>query len=112
MVLDSLKFKKVMNSSIPLEVGNLDGIVVLIALVMFGPALLLLIIGLILNSKQNKKAAKVFFILAGAAISISISVEQYAGLMPGSIFLIAGLVCEIVALLGTDKAVANMWKSK
>lgn len=53
-----------------------------------------------------------FLILAGAAISISISVEQYAGLMPGSIFMIAGLVCEIVALLGTDKAVANMWKSK
>jgi hypothetical protein len=53
-----------------------------------------------------------FFILAGAAISISISVEQYAGLMPGSVFLIAGLVCEIVAFLGTDKAVAKMWKSK
>ncbi len=53
-----------------------------------------------------------FLIIAGAAISISISVEQYAGLMPGSIFLIVGLVCEIVALLGNDKAVANMWKSK
>lgn len=53
-----------------------------------------------------------FFILAGAAISISISVEQYAGLMPGSVFLLAGLVCEIVAFLGTDKAVAKMWKSK
>lgn len=53
-----------------------------------------------------------FFILAGTAISISISVEQYAGLMPGSVFLIAGLVCEIVAFLGTDKAVAKMWKSK
>jgi hypothetical protein len=53
-----------------------------------------------------------FFILAGAAISISISVEQYAGFMPGSVFLIAGLVCEIVAFLGTDKAVAKMWKSK
>jgi hypothetical protein len=53
-----------------------------------------------------------FFILAGAAISISVSVEQYAGLMPGSVFLIAGLVCEIVAFLGTDKAVAKMWKSK
>ena len=53
-----------------------------------------------------------FFILAGAAIAISISVEQYAGLMPGSVFLIAGLVCEIVAFLGTDKAVAKMWKSK
>lgn len=53
-----------------------------------------------------------FFIIAGAAISISIAVEQYAGLMPGSVFLIAGLVCEIVAFLGTDKAVAKMWKSK
>mgnify|MGYP000501219072 CR=1 FL=1 len=74
MVLDSLKFKKVMNSSIPLEVGNLDGIVVLIALVMFGPALLLLIIGLILNSKQNKKAAKVFFILAGVYLLVSLGI--------------------------------------
>jgi len=45
-----------------LEVGNLDGLVVLIFLIMFGPALLFLIIGIVLFAKQKKKAGKVFFL--------------------------------------------------
>ena len=55
-----------------LEVGNLDGLVVLIFLIMFGPALLLLIIGIILFAKQKKKAGKVFFILTGVYLLISL----------------------------------------
>lgn len=58
----------------PLEVGDLSGLVVLIVLVMFGPALLFLIIGLVLWSKQNKKAAKVLFILAGVYLLISLGI--------------------------------------
>ncbi|HDZ05513.1 hypothetical protein LCGC14_0071640 [marine sediment metagenome] len=57
-----------------LEVGNLDGLVVLIFLIMFGPALLFLIIGGILFSKQKKKAGKVFMILAGVYCLISLGV--------------------------------------
>lgn len=64
----------VMNSLIPIEVGNLDGLFVLIALVMFGPALLFLIIGFVLRVKQKKKAAKIFFILTGVYLLISLGI--------------------------------------
>ena len=57
-----------------LKVGNLDGLVVLIFLIMFGPALLFLIIGGILFSKQKRKAGKVFMILAGVYLLVSLGV--------------------------------------
>jgi|TARA_R110002051_G_scaffold171982_2_gene242404 hypothetical protein len=57
-----------------LEVGNLDGLFALILLIMFGPALLFIIIGAILFSKQKKKAGKVFMILAGVYCLISLGV--------------------------------------
>lgn len=56
-----------------LEVGNLDGLIQLIAAVMFGPSILLAIIGLILL-KNYKKAAKVCFILAVVYLVISLGV--------------------------------------
>lgn len=65
---------------IPLEVGNLDGLVYFFALIMFGPAILLLIIGLLIR-KKNRKAAKVFYILAGVYLLISLGV--CGGLMGG-----------------------------
>lgn len=55
-----------------LEVGNLNGLVVIIALIMFGPALLLLTTGFVLFTKEKKKAGKVFFILAGLYLLISL----------------------------------------
>lgn len=61
-------------SIIPLEVGDLSGLVFLIVLIMFGPALLFLVIGLILRSKQKKKAAKVLFILAGVYLLVSLGI--------------------------------------
>ncbi|GMN09544.1 hypothetical protein MTsPCn9_15870 [Croceitalea sp. MTPC9] len=57
-----------------LEPGNLDGLIILIFLIMFGPALLFLIIGIILLVKQKKKAAKIFFILTGVYLLISLGV--------------------------------------
>lgn len=56
-----------------LEVGNLDGLVVIIALIMFGPALLLAIIGFIVF-KKHKKAAKVLWILAGIYLLVSLGI--------------------------------------
>lgn len=56
-----------------LEVGNLDGLVYMIAAVLFGPAILLVLIGLALR-KVNKKAAKVFYILATVYVIISLGV--------------------------------------
>ena len=53
--------------------ANLDGLIVMILLIMFGPALLLLIIGLSVH-KKNKKAAKVFYILTGTYLIISLGI--------------------------------------
>lgn len=52
---------------------NLDGVVILIILIMVGPALLLAIIGIGIR-KKNKKAAKVFFILAVIYLVISFGI--------------------------------------
>ncbi|MFP4844528.1 hypothetical protein [Winogradskyella sp. PE311] len=56
-----------------LEVGNLDGLVLFFAAIMFGPAILLAIIGFAVL-KKNKKAAKVLFILAAVYVIISLGV--------------------------------------
>ena len=56
-----------------LEVGNLDGLVLFFAAIMFGPAILLAIIGFAVL-KKNKKAAKVLFILAAGYVIISLGV--------------------------------------
>lgn len=65
---------------LPLEVGNLDGLVYFFALIMLGPALLLFGIGLLLR-KSNKKAAKVLYILAGIYLLVSLGI--CGGLMGG-----------------------------
>lgn len=57
-----------------LEVGNLDGLFAFILLIMFGPAILFFIIGIILLTRQKKKAGKVFMILAGVYLVISLGV--------------------------------------
>ncbi|MDC6404257.1 MULTISPECIES: hypothetical protein [Maribacter] len=61
-------------SLIPMEVGNLDGLFVLILLIMFGPAVLLGIIGVVLIGKNKKKGGKIFMILAGVYMLISLGV--------------------------------------
>ena len=52
---------------------NLDGLVYLIIAIMFGPAILLTIIGFAIL-KKNKKAAKILFILAAVYVIISLGV--------------------------------------
>ncbi|SHG83640.1 hypothetical protein SAMN05444148_1064 [Winogradskyella jejuensis] len=59
--------------SLVLEPGNLDGLVILILAIMFGPAILLAIIGFALY-KNNKKAAKILFILAVLYVLISLGI--------------------------------------
>jgi len=56
-----------------LEVGNLDGLVLFFAAIMFGPAIILAIIGFAVL-KKNKKAAKVLFILAAVYVIISLGI--------------------------------------
>ena len=60
--------------TLPLEVGNLNGLVFILFLIMFGPAILLLVIGFILRAKKNTQAGKVFFILAGVYMLVSLGV--------------------------------------
>ena len=62
------------NLSLPLEVGNLNGLFVILLLIMFGPAILLMVIGFIMRTKQKRKAGKVLFILAGVYMLISLGV--------------------------------------
>ena len=57
-----------------LEVGNLDGLFILILAIMFGPALLFIIIGAVLFYYKKKKAGKVFMILAGVYCLISLGI--------------------------------------
>ena len=52
---------------------NLDGLIYLIVAIMFGPAILLAIIGFAVL-KKNKKAAKVLFILAAVYVIISLRI--------------------------------------
>lgn len=70
-----------MNIILPIEVGNLDGLVTFLFALMFGPAILLLIIGFILRGNGKLKAGKVFFILAGVYLLVSLGV--CGGLMGG-----------------------------
>jgi len=53
--------------------ANYDAIVYLILAIMLGPAILLAVIGFLLR-KANKKAAKIFFILAVAYAIISFGI--------------------------------------
>ncbi|UWX54931.1 hypothetical protein NYZ99_19720 [Maribacter litopenaei] len=61
-------------SNLALEVGNLDGLVVLILLIMFGSAILLGIIGIVLMAKNKKKTGKILLILAGVYMLVSFGV--------------------------------------
>lgn len=52
---------------------NLDGLIYLIVAIMFGPAIILAIIGFAIL-KKYKKAAKVLFILAAVYVIVSLGI--------------------------------------
>lgn len=54
-----------------LEVGDLSGLFAIIILIMFGPPLLLVIIGFSVR-KKNKEAATVLFILAALYVLVGL----------------------------------------
>ncbi|MEC4004203.1 hypothetical protein OX283_006020 [Flavobacterium sp. SUN052] len=58
---------------IALEGGNYDGLFLLIILIMFGPPILLSIIGFSVR-KTNKQASLVLFILAGLYLIIGLGI--------------------------------------
>lgn len=57
-------------------------------------------------------AAVLFWVISLFSLFIFIKASKLEGLLPVAIFLIAGTVCGIVGFLGSDKAVAKIWKSK
>jgi len=52
---------------------NFDGLLVMILAIMFGPAIILVIIGFAVL-KKHKKAAKVLFILASVYLIVSLGI--------------------------------------
>lgn len=52
-----------------------------------------------------------FLILATVSAISAITASQMAGIIPILIFLLVGLVCGVVGLLGSNRAVAKIWGS-
>lgn len=53
-----------------------------------------------------------FLVLASGSVWAVVATAMWAGLLPGLVFLIAGVVCLVVGALGSDNAVARIWKSR
>lgn len=53
-----------------------------------------------------------FLFLSVVSTSIAISTANFGGLLPGLVFFLVGLTCEVVGLLGSDRAVSKIWGSK
>lgn len=59
------------------------------------------------------KVMGILFIgIAAAGLYFSLKVEQMAGLLPVILFGGIGLLCLIVAFVGSDKAVAKLWRNR
>ena len=53
-----------------------------------------------------------FLILSAVSAISAISASQMGGVIPFLVFFLVGLVCEVVGLLGSDRAIAKIWGSK
>jgi len=54
----------------------------------------------------------IFLALSFVSAFFAISAAQIGGLLPFIVFFLLGLTCEIIGLLGNDRAVAKIWGSK
>ncbi len=53
-----------------------------------------------------------FMVLSTGAYYATKNAADIGGLFPVIVFFSIGVVCEIVGLLGTDQAVAKIWRNK
>lgn len=53
-----------------------------------------------------------FLLLAFGSAYVSVEAATYGGLIPGTVFFSIGFVCSLVASLGSDRAVAKMWRNR
>ena len=49
-------------------------------------------------------------VIASVSLTMTLMTGEAAGIIPIMVFLLMGLVCEIVGFLGSDRAVARIWK--
>ncbi|BDX02358.1 MAG: hypothetical protein ACPGRG_05845 [Marinomonas sp.] len=49
-------------------------------------------------------------VIGSASVAVTLVTGEPAGVIPILLFMLTGLVCEIVGLLGSDRAVARIWK--
>ncbi|WP_211085001.1 hypothetical protein [Marinomonas profundi] len=52
------------------------------------------------------------FVIASISMMMTLATGEAAGVIPIMLFLLTGLVCEIVGFLGSDRAVARIWKRR
>ncbi len=53
-----------------------------------------------------------FIVLASGSLYASFIASEWGGIVPILVFLLIGIVSEIVGWLGSDRAVATIWKAK
>lgn len=53
-----------------------------------------------------------FLAISLASLLLSVKFSEPGGLIPILVFMAIGMVCEVVGLLGSDRAVAKIWKNK
>ena len=53
-----------------------------------------------------------FLFLAAVTAYFSVLIQQWAGLLPVVLFAGIGKLCVVVAWVGSDTAVANLWKNR
>jgi hypothetical protein len=49
-------------------------------------------------------------VISSISLTVTIMTGEFAGIIPIMLFLLTGLVCGVVGLLGNDRAVARIWK--
>ena len=53
-----------------------------------------------------------FLFLSAVSVYFAMVSGELGALIPISVFFIGGLICVVIGLLGSDKAVAKIWGSK
>lgn len=53
-----------------------------------------------------------FLGIASVTLYFSMQIQQWGGLLPVVLFSSIGLICILVAWVGTDKAVAKIWRNR
>ena len=59
-----------------------------------------------------KVVGVLFLVLAGLSVLTGVIAAQMAALLPAVVFSVASLICLVVGFLGSDQAVARIWKSR